>query len=149
MNEIMKQYMQKISPSCQGEDGENYFYSVFRIIISLLFFMHGAQKLFGWMGGIDGNGATPELASLAWFAGLIEVAVGLLILLGVFTRIAALVAVIEMIVAYFVVHLQMGFNPLLNGGELALMFLVSFLIMIYYGAGKWSLEKSLNRIETF
>jgi len=149
MNEIIKQYLQKISPNCQGEDGENYFYSIFRIIISLLFFMHGAQKLFGWMGGIDGNGATPELASLAWFAGLIEVAVGLLVLLGVFTRIAATIGALEMIVAYFMVHLRIGFNPLLNGGELALIYLVSFLIIIYYGAGKWSLEKSLSRTETF
>lgn len=149
MSEIVKQYIQKISPDCRGEDGENNFYAFFRIVVGLMFFLHGAQKLFGLMGGMDGNGLSAMFATLPWFAGLIEVVVGIFIFLGIFVRIAASLAAIEMAVAYLTVHLQMGINPLSNGGELAFMYLVSFLLIFYYGAGRWSLEKSLNKTEFF
>ena len=146
MNEVIKQFIQRLSPVCQDEGGENYAYAIFRIVVSLLFFLHGAQKFFGLMGGIDGIGGTAQFASLPWFAGLTEVVVGLAVLVGVFTRLAAMLGVIEMAVAYFLVHLPLGINPLFNRGELAILFLVSFLIIFYYGAGKFSLEKKYCKV---
>jgi putative oxidoreductase len=149
MNEIIKQFMQKISPDCRDEDGNNYPYLVFRLVVSGMFFMHGAQKIFGLSGGITGSGGTAEFASLVWFAGFIEAASGALIFFGIFSRLAALIAMIEMAVAYVTVHLAGGFNPLLNKGELALMYLVSFLIISRYGSGMWSLEKMWRKREFF
>ncbi|KKP68660.1 MAG: DoxX family protein [Candidatus Moranbacteria bacterium GW2011_GWE1_35_17] len=149
MNEIIKQFIQKVSPVCQDEGGENYAYAIFRIVVSVLFFLHGIQKFFGLFGGIDGAGHAAELMSLAWFAGLIEVAVGIAVLIGIFTRLAAIVGFIEMLMAYFMAHFPTGLNPLLNGGELALMFAVAFLIIFRYGAGKLSLEKKYCNMERF
>lgn len=149
MNEIFKQYIQKISPVCQDEGGENYAYAIFRIVVSAMFFLHGAQKFFGLIGGVDGAGQTASMMSLFWFAGLIEVVVGILVFLGVFTRLASLAAMIEMVVAYAVVHFSKGAIPLLNGGELVIMYFVSFLIIFRYGAGKLSLEKKYCERETF
>lgn len=149
MNEIFKQYIQKIAPVCQDEGGENYAYAIFRIAVSAMFFLHGAQKIFGILGGVGGAGQTATLGSLFWFAGLIEIVVGVLVLVGIFTRLAALVAVIEMVVAYFVIHFAKGAIPLLNGGELAVMYLVSFLVIFRYGAGKLSLEKKYCKVEKF
>ncbi|MFA5961247.1 MAG: DoxX family protein [Parcubacteria group bacterium] len=140
--------MQKISSGCHDEDGDNTAYTVFRLIVSAMFFMHGAQKFFGLFGGIGGHGAVPFF-SLFWFAGLVEVVVGLLVFFGVFTRLAALLGVIEMLVAYFLVHFPAGLNPLFNGGEVALLYLASFLVMFRYGAGKLSLEKKIRKRELF
>ncbi|EKE11253.1 MAG: DoxX family protein [uncultured bacterium] len=149
MNEIIKQFMQKISPDCRDEDGNNYPYVVFRLVVSAMFFMHGAQKIFGFFGGITGSGGTVDFAGMIWFAGLIEVVAGILIFVGIFSRLAAVVAIIEMAVAYITAHLPNGINPLLNKGELALMYLVSFLVITRYGSGKWSLEKMWRKKEIF
>ena len=149
MTAIIKNYAQKIAPACQDENGNNLAYAIFRIVVSGMFFMHGAQKIFGLFGGLGPHGGTVQLGSLFWFAGLIEVAVGFLIFFGVFTRLAALFAVIEMGVAYFMVHFSHGLDPLHNGGELALLYLVSFLVMFRYGAGKLSFEKTIFKRELF
>lgn len=149
MNEIIKQFMQKISPDCRDEDGNNYPYLLFRLVVAAMFFMHGAQKIFGFSGGITGSGGTADFASLIWFAGLIEAAAGILIFLGIFSRLAAIIAIIEMAVAYITAHLPNGINPLLNKGELALMYLVSFIVISRYGSGKWSLEKMWRKKEIF
>lgn len=149
MSGIIKQYLRKISPDCRDEEGENYFYFIFRIIISALFFMHGIQKVFGLFGGIDELGGVAQSFTLPWWAGMVEIIVGTLVFLGIFARLAALFGAIEMLVAYFFVHLPLGFSPITNGGELALMFLVSFIIIFYYGAGKISLEKLFRREEWF
>ena len=149
MKNLIKGYMARLSPNCSDEDGNNSAYTVFKVIVSVMFFAHGAQKIFGFFGGVGGSGATAEFASLIWFAGLVEVLVGGLVFLGVFTRLAALVAVVEMLVAYFMVHFAKGINPLANGGELALMYLAAFLVISRYGAGKLSLEKKISKYELF
>src|SRR3989344_6649710 len=106
-----------------------YFYLVFRVLIGVLFFMHGWMKF---------SGAAPApFGSLFWFAGVIEVVAGVLLVLGVFSRLAATVSALEMIVAYFMVHASKGWNPLANGGELAVLFLATFLVLIVYGNGKF------------
>ncbi len=110
----------------------SYFYFIFRVLVGLFFLLHGIQKLF------SGNFAI----NLIGIAGIIEFLAGILIILGLWTRFAALIAGITMIVAYFYVHFPGGFNPLTNGGELALMYLVAFLVLFSYGAGKWGIDRS-------
>ena len=77
---------------------------VLRIITGFLFFPHGAQKLFGWWGGMGGAGTVATFPQLPWFAGVVEFFGGLLILLGVFTRPVAFLLCGEMAVAYFKAH---------------------------------------------
>ena len=127
---------------CLGKYGEQY-YLVFRVLVGLMFFMHGAQKLFGWFGG---NAA--ELASIYGVGGVVEVVVGLAILLGFWTRLAALLGAVTMAVAYVYMHL--GINPLTSGGEKALLYLLAFLVLMKDGSGKlWSLENKVNGKERF
>ncbi|MFH1408581.1 MAG: DoxX family protein [Nanoarchaeota archaeon] len=114
------------------------FYIIFRIIIGVLFMFHGAQKLFGAFGG-----NTLDLFTLIWFAGIIEFFGGILIILGVFTRIAALFGGVTMIVAYFKVHAVNGLIPLTNGGELALLYRAAFIMIFALGTRKWGLEKAI------
>ncbi|MEK6903950.1 MAG: DoxX family protein [Nanoarchaeota archaeon] len=120
---------------------EGIFYFLFRITVGFLFFSHGYDK-FGGFGG-----TTFPAFSLMWLAGIIEIAVGLGIFFGVFTRLAALGGAVQMAVAYFKVHAAGGLHPLINKGELALLYFVIFLIILIYGAGKWSLGTALFKKE--
>ena len=131
------------------EQKADYIYIIFRIIIGLLFMQHGLQKLFGIFGGIGGSGQTVSLLSIMGLAGIIEFMGGLAIAFGFFTRLAAFIAAVEMIIAYFIAHVPKGFVPILNGGELALLYFASFLLLIVNGAGKLSLEKALLKKEIF
>ena len=117
---------------------EGYFYFVFRVLVGLLFMQHGLQKLFGLFGGLGGNSVA--LFSKMGAAGSIELAAGLLIVFGLLTRLSAIVAGIEILYVYITVHLSQGWIPILNGGELALLFFATFLVLIAYGAGKWGLD---------
>lgn len=118
--------------------------SVFRAVVGLLFMQHGAQKLFGWFGGMGGSGATAELFTQMGAAGVLEFFGGLLIVLGLLTRPVAVLLFLQMMVAYFQAHAPQGGVPLLNGGELALLFAVSFLYLAAAGAGRWSLDAVLG-----
>lgn len=141
--------MEKIIKKSFG-GAKDYLYPVARILIGLLFLQHGLQKIFGFLGGVDKAGnPVPDITSLFGAAGLIELAVGIMLIFGIFVRLAALVGAVEMLVAYFMVHFPNGFYPVLNGGELAALFFASFLIMIKKGSGKISLEKSLLQKEIF
>src|ERR1044071_7481250 len=117
--------------------------SAFRIIFGLLYMLHGTMKLFGWPLGT----AAPTGAWPFWFAGVIETVLGLLIVIGLFTRIAAFLASGEMAFAYFYQHwppLKGGetasFWPIENGGELAIMFCFAFLLIATTGAGTLSAD---------
>jgi len=107
-----------------------------RLIIGLLFACHGAQKLFGVLGGTRSVG-NPLLLS----AGVIELAGGLLIAFGLFTRIAAFIASGEIAVAYFKMHAPHGFWPIQNKGELAAAYCFFFLFVAAAGAGPYSLDR--------
>ncbi len=113
-------------------------YFLFRILVGFGFFLHGSQKLFGWFGGL--GGAKAELFSLMGLAGVIEVIGGLAIILGLFVSLVTLISAIEMVVAYFMVHLPQGFIPLTNYGESAWLYFAAFLVLLTHGAGKWSLD---------
>lgn len=128
---------------------EEPVYLVFRVFVGLLFMQHGAQKLLGMFGGVDGNGATAELLSMYGIAGVIELFGGLLITIGLLTRIIAIIAGLEMIAAQFIAHIPNGLIPIQNGGELGLLFLLSFLILIVHGSSKFSVEKALLDKEIF
>jgi len=126
---------------------KDYFYFVFRVFVGLLFLQHGFQKLFGMFGGLAGQPA--QLFSLMGLAGIIETFGGLAIAFGFFARLGALFAAIEMPIAYFMIHVPQGIIPFLNQGELALLYFASFLVVMVYGAGKWSLEKVIFKKEFF
>ncbi|MBI2666221.1 DoxX family protein [Candidatus Woesearchaeota archaeon] len=125
-------------------------YFVFRVLVGLLFLQHGVQKLFGMFGGVGSNGGTVQLMSLMGLAGVIETVVGIALVLGLFTRLLAGVAAVEMLVAFFKAHFSVGnWVPLLNKGELALLYVAVFLVVTVYGNGKWSLEEKLFKKEFF
>jgi len=126
---------------------KDYFYFVFRVLVGLLFLQHGLQKLFGMFGGLGGQSA--DLFSLMGLAGVIETLGGLGIALGLFARLWAFFATIEMLTAYFMTHAPNSLIPLVNRGELALLYFASFLVIIAFGARKWSLEKAIFKKEIF
>lgn len=113
----------------------DYAYLAFRVLVGLLFAQHGAQKLFGWFG----KDAVPLLSKMG-LAGVIELTGGLLIAVGLFTTIAAFISGLEMLVAYIMSHAPQGWIPILNRGELALLYFAAFLVIMTQGAKKWSLD---------
>jgi putative oxidoreductase len=117
-------------------------YAVMRIIVGLLFFCHGLQKVFGLFGGV--NGAPAPLFSMMGLAGIIELICGLLVALGLFTVYAAFIASGEMAAAYFMAHFPMGFWPIENQGEPAVLYCFIFLYIAARGAGIWSVDASLG-----
>jgi putative oxidoreductase len=113
-------------------------YAVMRIVVGLLFFCHGLQKVFGLFGGI--NGAAVPLSSVLGAAGLIELVTGALVAIGFAAGTAAFIASGEMAVAYFGSHLRAGFWPIQNDGELAVLYCFVFLYMATRGSGIWSVD---------
>jgi putative oxidoreductase len=118
-----------------------YAYALLRIVVGLLFAMHGSQKLLGW----PGDGQTVQLASLMGVAGIIELVGGLLIMVGFLTRIAAFLASGMMAVAYFMAHAPQHALPIVNKGELAVVFCFVFLYIAAQGAGIWSIDNMMRR----
>jgi putative oxidoreductase len=119
---------------------EPYARSVLRVVVGFTFSLHGMQKLLGFFGGLDGKGATVPFGSFFWFGGGLELIGGLLIILGLFTSPVAFILCGEMAVAYFKVHFPHGFIPLLNHGELAVVYCFVFLYLCIAGAGPLSLD---------
>jgi len=152
MSGIIERFFKNYCPVCKADEkaGGDLNYTIFRVGVGLMFFQHGLQKVFGLFGGVGGTGmGVPDLTSLFGYAGLIELIGGLAVILGVFTRLSALIVVIEMAVAYFMVHAPKGAIPLLNGGELAVLFFLTHLLMLKYGSGKWGLERAMLGKEVF
>jgi putative oxidoreductase len=112
--------------------------SVFRIVLGLLFLAHGLVKLFGYPVGAQ-PGQVP-LLSLFGLAGVLELVGGAAIVLGLFTRPVAFLLSGQMAVAYFMAHASQGLLPILNGGELAIIYSFAFLYFAAAGAGPWSLD---------
>jgi len=110
-------------------------YALMRLVVGLLFACHGAQKLFGVMGGQSQLDKPMVVA-----AGVIELVGGLLVALGLWAAWAAFVSSGEMAVAYFMVHAPGGFWPIVNKGELAVLYCFVFLYIAARGSGTWSLD---------
>jgi len=118
-----------------------YIYSITRIVAGALFAMHGAQKLFGVLGGQAQTGNTMMLT-----AGIIEFVGGLFIALGVWAGYAGFIASGEMAVAYFISHASKGGTPLENRGELAVIYCFLFLYIASKGSGLLSLDSLMGRL---
>ncbi len=121
-----------------------------RIVVSSMFACHGVQKVFGALHAHEQPAPWTQL----WFGGLIELVCGTLVALGLFTRPAALLASGTMAVAYFQFDwsvqdgLGLGdlrFLPIINGGELAVLYCFVFLIYAVWGPGAWSIDQRRNR----
>jgi len=114
--------------------------SLLRIIVGFLYIPHGAQKLFGVLGGRTG-----ELLSLRGTAGVLELVGGSMILLGLYTRPVAFILSGQMAFAYWLSHGPRNFWPIVNGGELAAFYSFTFLFLWTAGGGKWSLDTWLRK----
>jgi putative oxidoreductase len=120
--------------------------ALFRMVVGLLFAFHGVASLFGVLGGNRGTGKAVEFAVWpGWWAALIQLVCGLLVLTGLFTRISATLASGSMAYAYFVVHQPNGLLPHLNDGELSAMFCWAFLLIAVLGPGTWALDAHRSR----
>ena len=128
----MDRFLAKYSP---------YLYAILRIVAGLMFAMHGSQKLFG----IPGNRPPMPLASLMGFAGVIELVGGLMIAVGLLASFAAFIASGEMAVAFFMAHFPRGVLPILNQGELAVLYCFLFLYIAARGSGVWSIDSIIGR----
>lgn len=119
--------------------------AVLRIVTAYLFLQHGTAKLLGIPAVAMFKDGVP-LMSLAGIAGLMEIVGGVLLLIGLFTRPTAFILCGEMAFAYFIGHAAQGnvLVPLLNGGELAIMFCFVFLYFSVAGAGAWSVDHSMR-----
>jgi putative oxidoreductase len=121
--------------------------SLFRVVFGFLFAAIGSSKLFDWPLAFG----IPAGDWPVWYAGLIEVVTGLLIMFGLFTRVAAFVASGEMAVAYFWQHQPHALWPIApleaggNGGAEAILFCFAFLLLVFTGAGAYSLDAMLGR----
>jgi putative oxidoreductase len=112
--------------------------SIFRIITALMLFQFGVAKLLKFP-------AVPvfekvQVLSLFGIAGIFELIFGGLLILGLFSRLAAFILCGEMAFAYFISHFPKGFYPILNGGALAIMLCFACLFLTCAGGGPWSLD---------
>jgi putative oxidoreductase len=115
-----------------------------RIATALLFIEHGTQKYFGFPSVAEWGIVQP--LSLFGIAGILELAGGTLLLLGLFTRPVAFVLSGMMAVAYFLFHLPHGFYPIDNGGDAAILFCFAFLYFSAAGPGAPSLDARRSRM---
>ena len=114
----------------------HYFYALLRIVAGVMFAMHGSQKLLAW----PGDKPALELFSLMGFAGIVELIGGILIAIGLFASWAAFIASGQMAFAYFMAHAPEGPLPILNKGELAVLYCFVFLFIAANGSGVWSVD---------
>ena len=109
-------------------------YCILRLISGLLLASHGAQKVMGMFGGKVA--AAPQM----FFAGWVELVGGLLVAFGLLTRPAAFLCSGLLAVAYFKAHAPGGWHPVVNKGELAVVYCYLFLFIFFYGSGRFSLD---------
>ena len=122
-----------------GEQSE-WLYAIMRVVVGILFACHGAQKLFGVLGK-EQRISDPQ----ALLTGIIEFGGGLLVALGLWTGVAAFLASGLMAVAYFKAHAPRGFWPIVNRGELAVIYSFVFLYIASKGSGLLSIDALLGR----
>jgi putative oxidoreductase len=128
----MKFFMWKYSPQC---------YALMRIVVGFLFLWHGAQKLFGFPVGMPPG--VPLF--ITYVAGPIELIGGILIMIGLFTSLAAFITSGQMAFAYWIGHGTTAILPIQNNGELAALYCFVFLFIASQGGGIWSVDGGLNR----
>jgi putative oxidoreductase len=127
--------------------------SLFRAVFGFLFAAFGSSKLFGWPIAL---GPIPVGTWPVWYAGVIELVTGLLVLVGLFTRIAAFIASGEMAVAYFWQHQPYGLWPIdptqnatgqpIGGGLPSVLFCFAFFLLVFTGPGAYALDSMRRRV---
>ena len=115
--------------------------SILRIVAALLFFEHGTTKLLGF----PPSDHSPEVLSLSWIAGALELVGGAFLIVGLFTRPVAFILSGEMAFAYWMAHAPRSPFPLLNGGDSAILYCFVFLYLAFAGGGPWSLDALRRR----
>lgn len=123
------------------ERAKPYVLGLFRIVTGFLFACHGAASLFGWFGGAAGTGGTVATGAWPnWYAAVIQLVGGVLIMAGFLTRPAAFLSSGSMAYAYFDVHQSSALLPLQNGGEASAMYAWAFLLLVFTGPGALALD---------
>ncbi|MEV5395633.1 DoxX family protein [Streptomyces cellulosae] len=123
-----------------------YALGLFRMVVGLLFACHGAVSLLGLFGGTDGNGSTVETGAWpGWYAAVIELVGGSLVLLGLGTRATAFISSGAMAYAYFKVHQPEALWPIENHGENAAMYCWAMFLLVFTGSGAFGLDRLLAR----
>ena len=117
-----------------------YFLGILRIVAAFLFMQHGTVKLFAFPGPMMPGASTAAVWSLPWIAGVLELVGGAFLLVGWITRPVAFLLSGEMAVAYFMAHAPRGFWPVLNQGDLAVIFAFVWLYFSAAGPGAWSID---------
>lgn len=122
--------------------------SLFRLVYGLLFAAYGSRSLFDWP--VSSPVRVEFLSWPGWYAGMIEIVTGLLIAVGLFTRAAAFIASGQMAVAYFWMHQPKALWPVAdppagNGGSLAILFCFAFFLLVFTGAGSYSIDARRRR----
>lgn len=118
---------------------EPYALGLLRMVTGYTFLLHGMQKLFGVPAS---DKPMPELLSFLGFGGVLELVLGLMVLIGFKTRLAAFLASGMMAVGYFVLHAKLNnfWLPLVNKGDAAVLYSFIYLYLACAGAGAWSLD---------
>jgi putative oxidoreductase len=111
--------------------------SILRIVAALLFLEHGTQKLLAFP---PGEHAGVVMLTLSWWAGLIELVAGALLVVGFLSRLAAFIASGEMAFAYWMAHAPQNPFPVNNGGDSAILYCFVFLYLVFAGPGPWSVD---------
>jgi putative oxidoreductase len=119
--------------------------SVLRIVAAAMFILAGTTKILAFPGGMPPDGGTAAFGSQIWIGGILEMACGALLLVGLFTRPAAFLMAGQMAVAYFQFHFPQGFWPTQNGGVTAVVYCFVWLYLSAVGAGPWSLDATLRK----
>jgi len=112
-------------------------YALMRMVVGFLFLWHGSQKVLGYPPMPEGHAAP---AFILWTAGPLELFGGLLVMVGLFTRVAAFLSSGLMACAYWMAHGTQAPLPVDNGGELAVLYCFVFLFIACHGPGTWSLD---------
>lgn len=128
--------------SSYAKQNSDMLYFVFRVLVGVLFLQHGLQKI----GLLDGQ---LSVQGLFGFIGLCELAGGLALVVGMWTRLVAVLGTVLLLGAYITAHMGNGLLPIVNRGELALLYIASFLVLFAHGAGTMSIEKSFTKKEVF
>ncbi|MFI6984425.1 DoxX family protein [Embleya sp. NPDC050154] len=130
-------------PHAFVESAKPHVLGLFRIVVGLLFTCHGTASLFGFPDG--GRGTVPSGEWPGWYAAVIQLVGGGLVLLGLGTRAAAFVSSGSMAYAYFTEHQKLDLWPIQNGGEASAMFCWALLLIVVFGSGSFALERLLAR----
>jgi len=113
-------------------------YCVMRLIVGLMLACHGAQLVLGMFGPASDK-------QMMQVGGWIQLVGGFMIAFGLLTRLVAFILSGEMAVAYFMFHAKQNFFPILNKGELAVFYCWFFFFVVFYGAGRWSIDALICR----